>query len=135
LIGPVLGILAVTAGTGPVFAVVGASALGLAVWTARHPEPARPAASAETSTPLRDLARSPRIRLGSWLILLEAAAIGATSTLLPLRLARFGAHSIVVGAVFLLASLMSMAVAGPIGRTVDRRGAGLPLCVGLALTA
>jgi MFS family permease len=135
LIGPVLGILAVTVGTGPVFAVVGASAVGLAVWTARHPEPVRQAPSAETSTPLRDLARSPRIRLGSWLILLEAATIGATSTLLPLRLARFGAHSIVVGAVFLLASLMSMAVAGPIGRTVDRRGAGLPLCAGLVLTA
>jgi MFS family permease len=135
LIGPVLGILAVTVGTGPVFAVVGASAVGLAVWTARHPEPVRQAPSAETSTPLRDLARSSRIRLGSWLILVEAATIGATSTLLPLRLARFGAHSIVVGAVFLLASLMSMAVAGPIGRTVDRRGAGLPLCAGLVLTA
>jgi MFS family permease len=135
LIGPVLGILAVTVGTGPVFAVVGASAVALAAWTARHPEPVRQAPSVETSSPLRDLARSPRIRLGSWLILVEAATIGATSALLPLRLARFGAHSIVVGAVFLLASLMSMAVAGPIGRTVDRRGAGAPLCVGLALTA
>ena len=84
---------------------------------------------------MRDLARSPLIRLGSWLILLEAATIGATSTLLPLRLARFGAGSIVVGAVFLVSSLMSMAVSGPIGRTVDRRGAGAPLCVGLTLTA
>jgi MFS family permease len=95
----------------------------------------RQAPRAETSSPLRDLARSPLIRLGSWLILVEAATIGATSALLPLRLARFGAHSIVVGAVFLLASLMSMAVSGPIGRTVDRRGAGLPLCAGLVLTA
>ena len=103
LIGPVLGILAVTIGTGPVFAVVGASAVGLAVWTARHPEPVRQAPSAETRSPLRDMARSPLIRLGSWLILLEAATIGATSTLLPLRLARFGAHSIVIGAVFLIA--------------------------------
>jgi MFS family permease len=135
LIGPVLGILAVTVGTGPVFAVVGASAVGLAVWTAGHPEPVRQAPSVQTSSPLRDLARSPLIRLGSWLILVEAATIGATSALLPLRLARFGTHSIVVGVVFLLASLMSMAVAGPIGRTVDRRGAGRPLCVGLVLTA
>ncbi len=135
LIGPVLGILAVTVGTGPVFAVVGVSALGLAAWTARHPEPVRRAASTETNSPLRDIARSRLIRLGSWLILLEAATIGATSALLPLRLARFGAHTIVVGVVFLLASLMSMAVSAPIGRTVDRRGAGTPLCVGLALTA
>ena len=75
------------------------------------------------------------IRLGSWLILLEAATIGATSALLPLRLSRFGAPSVVIGAVFLVASLMSMSVAGPIGRTVDRRGAAAPLCVGLFLTA
>jgi MFS family permease len=135
LIGPVLGILAVTVGTGPVFAVVGASAVGLAVWTARHPEPVRQVRSAETSSPLRDMARNPLIRLGSWLILLEAATIGATSALLPLRLSRFGAHSIVIGAVFLVASLLSMGVSGPIGRTVDRRGAGLPLYAGLTLTA
>ena len=135
LIGPVLGILAVTIGTGPVFALVGASAVGLAVWTARHPEPVRQAPSAKTRSPLRDMARSPLIRLGSWLILLEAATIGATSTLLPLRLARYGAHTIVIGAVFLIASLLSMAVSGPIGRTVDRRGAGVPLYAGLTLTA
>lgn len=135
LIGPVLGILAVAVGTGPVFAVVGASAVGLAAWTLGHPNPAPRTPAAETSSPLRDLVRSPLIRLGSWLILLEAATIGATSALLPLRLARFGAHSIVIGAVFLVASLMSMAVSGPIGRTVDRRGAGVPLCAGLTLTA
>jgi MFS family permease len=135
LLGPILGTLAVTVGTGPVFALVGAISFGLAAWTARHPDPGPQTATSETSTPLRDLARSPLIRLGSWLILLEAATIGATSTLLPLRLSRFGAHSIVIGAVFLVASLMSMAVSGPIGRTVDRRGAGAPLCAGLALTA
>jgi MFS family permease len=84
---------------------------------------------------VRDLVTSPLIRLGSWLILLEAATIGATSTLLPLRLARFGAHSIVIGAVFLVSSLISVAVSAPIGRLVDRRGAGVPLCVGLILTA
>jgi MFS family permease len=135
LIGPVLGILAVSVGTGPVFAVVGAVALALAIWTQRHPNPARQTLPAETSSPVRELVRNPLIRLGSWLILLEAATIGATSALLPLRLAHFGAHSIVVGAVFLVSSLMSMAVSAPIGRAVDRRGAGMPLCVGLTLTA
>jgi MFS family permease len=135
LIGPVLGILAVTVGTGPVFAVIGATAFALAAWTQRHPHPVRRTTAAETSTPLRDMVGSPLIRLGSWLILLEAATIGATSALLPLRLARFGAHSIVVGAVFLVSSLISMSVSAPIGRTVDRRGAGVPLCVGLTLTA
>jgi MFS family permease len=135
LIGPVLGILAVSVGTGPVFAVVGAIAFALAAWTQRHPKPAPQTLPAETSSPVRDLVTSPLIRLGSWLILLEAATIGATSTLLPLRLARFGAHSIVIGAVFLVSSLISVAVSAPIGRLVDRRGAGVPLCVGLTLTA
>jgi MFS family permease len=135
LLGPILGTLAVTLGTRPVFAVVGAIALVLAVWTARHPEPAPEAAGAETSTPLRDVLRSPHIRLGSWLILVEAATIGATSALLPLRLSRFGADNVVVGGVFLVASLMSMLVSGPIGRTVDRRGPRTLLCAGLALTA
>lgn len=135
LLGPILGTLAVTLGTGAVFSVVGAISLGLAAWTAGHPEPAPQNQGAETSSPLRDLITSPRIRLGSWLILLEAATIGATSTLLPLRLARLGAGSVLIGAVFLVASLMSMAVSGPIGRAVDRRGAAIPLCAGLTLTA
>jgi hypothetical protein len=132
LIGPVLGILAVSVGTGPVFAVVGAVACALAVWTQGHPEPVRQTLPAETSSPVRDLVASPLIRLGSWLILLEAATIGATSALLPLRLARFGAHSIVIGAVFLVSSLISVTISAPIGRLVDRRGAGVPLCVGAA---
>ena len=135
LIGPVLGILAVSVGTGPVFAVVGAVAFALAAWTQGHPEPKRQTLAAEASSPVRALVGSPLIRLGCWLILLEAATIGATSALLPLRLAHFGAHSIVIGTVFLVASLISMSVSAPIGRLVDRRGAGVPLCVGLTLTA
>jgi MFS family permease len=137
LLGPVLGTLAVAIGTGPVFAVVGAASLGLAIWTLGHEEPDPSSASAgpESDTPLRTAMRSPRILLGSWLILLEAATIGATGTLLPLRLSKFGASGILVGATFLLASLVSLLASGPIGRTVDRRGARGPLCVGLTMTA
>jgi DHA1 family multidrug resistance protein-like MFS transporter len=133
LLGPVLGTLAVAAGTQIVFSAVGAVSLGLAVWTLRHPVPPRPEPG--TSAPLRALVRNPRILLGAWLILLEAATLGATGTLLPLRLSSFGASGIAIGAVFLLASLVSTFVAAPIGRLVDRRGAGLPLCVGLTTTA
>jgi MFS family permease len=135
LLGPVLGTLAVTVGTRPVFTVVGIVSLGLVAWTVRHDEPAPWTTGPESATPLRSAMRSRRIRLGSWLILLEAATIGATGTLLPLRLARFGASGIMIGTTFLLAALVSTRVAGPIGRTVDRRGAGLPLGVGLTLTA
>ena len=135
LLGPVLGTLAVTVGTRPVFLVVGVVSLALAAWTLRHDEPAPWTSGPETDAPLRAATRSRRMVLGSWLILLEAATIGATGTLLPLRLARFGASGVMVGATFLLASLVSTTVAGPIGRTVDRRGPGRPLCVGLTLTA
>ena len=107
LLGPVLGTLAVTVGTRPVFAVVGVVSLALAAWTLRHDEPAPWSTGPETDTPLRTAMRSRRMQLGSWLILLEAATIGATGTLLPLRLARFGASGIMIGATFLLASLVS----------------------------
>jgi MFS family permease len=135
LLGPILGTLAVTVGTRPVFGIVGAISVALAAWTARHPEPASQGASGETRTPLRDMLRSPHIRLGAWLILVEAATIGAISALLPLRLSRFGAGNVVIGGVFLVSSLMSMFVSGPIGRTVDRRGPRPLLFAGLPLTA
>jgi MFS family permease len=115
--------------------LVGAASLALAAWTMRHAEPPAADPGSETSAPLRALARNRPIALGTWLIILEAATIGATGTLLPLRLARFGASGVLIGATFLVASLISTQVAGPIGRTVDRRGAGRPLYVGLMLTA
>jgi MFS family permease len=135
LMGPILGTLAVTLGTAPVFTVVGIVAFGLAAWTLRNPEPPPGWEGATSGTPLRTLARTRRILLGSWLILLEAATIGATSTLIPLRLASFGASGVAIGATFLVASLISAFVSTPIGRLVDRRGAGLPLCAGLTMTA
>jgi len=135
LLGPVLGTLAVALGTQAVFSIVGVVSLGLAAWTLDHPEPPRPDPEQQTETPLRAITRSPRILLGFWLILLEACTLGATGTLLPLRLARFGASGIAIGATFLLASLLSTLLAPGIGRLVDRRGAGLPLCLGLIVTA
>jgi len=133
LLGPVLGTLAVTLGTGPVFGVVGAASLVLAVWTMRYPEPPQP--DRDGSMFPRALARDPRVRLGSWLILLEACALGATGTLLPLRLSRFGASGAAIGVTFLLASLVSTFVAPIIGRRVDARGALMPLVIGLTTTA
>lgn len=135
LVGPILGTLAVAVGTAPVFTAVGLVAFGLAGWTLRMPEPAPGWQGDTTGTPLRTLVGTPRILFGSWLILLEAATVGATGTLIPLRLAHFGASGLVVGATFLVAALISTQVSTPIGRLVDRRGARLPLCVGLTLTA
>jgi predicted MFS family arabinose efflux permease len=133
ILGPLLGTAAVALGTEVVFTAVGAIALVLALWTLEHPEPEQ--AEPGTHTPLRALTRNPRIVLGCWLILLEAATLGALGTLLPLRLSRFGASGIAIGVTFVLASVASTLIARPIGRVVDSRGAGVPLCVGLVMTA
>ena len=135
LLGPVLGTLAVTVGTRPVFALVGLASLALAGWTLRHCDPPSGDPATSSATPLRALLRNRRIALGTWLIILEAATVGATGTLLPLRLARFGASGVLIGATFLIASLLSMQVTGPIGRTIDRSGPARPLYAGLTLTA
>lgn len=133
LLGPLLGTLAVAAGTGVVFACVGGVSLALTAWTLEHPEPPRAALGAGAS--VRALARSPRLVLGFWLILLEACTIGATGTLLPLRLSRFGASGVAIGLTFVLASLLSTLLNPAIGRLVDRRGILLPLSIGLGVSA
>jgi MFS family permease len=133
LIGPMLGTLAVAAGTRVVFACVGGVSLALTGWTLQHPEPPRAALGA--GVPLRVLARDRRIGLGCWVILLEACVIGATGTLLPLRLSRFGASGVAIGITFVLASLLALLVNPAIGRLGDRRGIMWPLAVGLGGTA
>jgi MFS family permease len=133
LIGPVLGTLAVATGTRLVFVCVGGMSLGLTAWTLGHAEP--PPAKLGAGAPLRALARSPRLILGFWLILLEACTIGATNTLLPLRLSRLGASGVAIGVTFVLASLTAMVFTPAVGRIVDRRGIMLPLIAGLGVTA
>ncbi|HUA05193.1 MAG TPA: MFS transporter [Solirubrobacteraceae bacterium] len=133
LIGPLLGTVAVATGTAVVFACVGGVSLALTFWTLQHPEPPRAALGA--GAPLGVLARDPRIVLGCWLILLEACTIGATGTLLPLRLSRLGASAVSIGMTFVLASLLALLVNPAVGRLVDRRGVLLPLSAGLGTTA
>jgi MFS family permease len=133
LLGPVFGTLAVALGTEVVFSLVGLASLGLAAWCIRFADP--PAAEATSRTPVRALLTNPRIMLGAWLIVLEACAVGATSTLLPLRLSHFGASGVAIGIIFLLTALISTFLATPLGRVVDRRGAGVVLTFGLTTTA
>jgi MFS family permease len=133
LIGPLLGTVAVAAGTRVVFGWVGCVSLALTAWTLSHPEPPRTALGA--GAPLRMLAKDPRIAFGCWLILLEACTIGATGTLLPLRLSRLGTSGVAIGVTFVLASLVSLLLNPAVGRLIDRRGIALPLSVGLATAA
>ena len=144
LVGPLLGILAVAAGTELVFALVGGISLALAIWVRAHAEPA-PESSGERGAPARTavtrrnlpgkLRSSPGLGLGAWLITLEAITIGATSALLPLRLSRLGASGIAIGATFVLASGLSTLLAPIVGRRTDRRGARVPIIVGLLCSA
>jgi MFS family permease len=133
LLGPIVGTLAVAVGTEIVFTGVGAVSLALAAWTLRHPEP--PPLARERHTPLRALATSPALILSAWLIVLEAAMIGATGTLLPLRLSHLGASGVAIGVTFVLASLLATITSPQIGRVVDRRGPRLPIALGLLVTA
>src|SRR5580693_8647796 len=84
LFGPIIGTLAVAIGTGPAFALVGCLALVLAAVTLRHPEP--PASSSVESgqtvrNELRAAWSSHSLRLGVWLVLLEAGTFGAINVL------------------------------------------------------
>lgn len=133
LVGPLIGTFAAVVGTEIVFSLVGAVSLVLASWVVRHPEP--PRTERTTSTPLRTAGRSPQLRLGFWLIFVEAATIGAASTLIPLHLAALGASAVEIGLTFLLTSLVSMLVARPVGRLVDRRGPRRLLLGSLSATA
>ncbi|MGH2868477.1 MAG: MFS transporter [Solirubrobacteraceae bacterium] len=136
LLGPLLGVFAVAVGTAPVFSIVGVISLGLALWVRLHPEPAVREPEAEPArAPLATLLRSRGLRLGSWLVVLEAMTIGATSALLPLRLSHLGASGLAIGATFLLASALSAGLAPLVGRTTDRYGAARPMAIGLLASA
>ena len=131
--GPVVGTLAVAVGTEAVFVCVGAVSLGLTFWTLEHEEP--PTAALGGGTPLRTALRSRPFLLGFWLVLLDACTIGATGTLLPLRLSRLGASGVEIGLTFVLASLLGAALTPWTGRVVDRRGTLVPLSLGLGVSA
>jgi MFS family permease len=131
--GPVVGTLAVAVGTRTMFACVGAVSFGLTLWTLGFPEPATEALGG--GAPLRALLLSRRFMLGFWVVLLVACTIGATNTLVPLRMSRFGASGVEIGITFVVASVLSVLLTPWTGRLVDRRGTVVPLCVGLATSA
>jgi predicted MFS family arabinose efflux permease len=133
LLGPAVGTAAVWLGTGVVFAALGAIAAGLAAWVLRFPDAA--IAPVGDRAPIGRLLRNRALLLGSWLMLLEAGALGVVYTLIPLRLSHFGGSSVVIGAIFLVGSGVRTLIAPQIGALSDRRGALAPTAVGLVLAA
>jgi hypothetical protein len=67
--------------------------------------------------------------------LLEACAIGAIGTLVPLRASRLGASALAIGVTFALASVLSLFVNTMVGRFIDQRGVLRPLSAGLGAAA
>jgi MFS family permease len=135
LIGPLLGTAAVAIGTRPVFSFLGAMAIVLAARTRRHRAPARPAQDETARRPLLVALRTAGLPLGTWLITLEAMTIGATNVLIPLRLSRFGASGVAIGATFVAAAALSSVLSPIVGRISDRRGARRLLVIGLGASA
>lgn len=133
MLGPLVGTLAVGIGTTVVFAGVGVASLGLVAWTIRYPDPPPP--QHEAQTPVGTLLRKPQVALCLWLFLLDALMVGATGTLVPLRLFQLGASGVAIGVTFLIVSLFAAGSSRALRRVADRRGARLPTCVGLLVTA
>jgi DHA1 family inner membrane transport protein len=136
LVGPLIGTLAVSVGGEVVFAVLGVIALGLAAGTYAYPEPELPPWTGFAS--LARLRRNPAVLLAMWILTLESVAGSVFTTLVPLRLARFGASAAGIGATFLVMGALSAVVSLLAGRIADRYGrpvlaGGLALAGALAL--
>jgi MFS family permease len=133
LFGPVLGAAASVTRTDVAFGAVAGVALVLAVAAALTP-----AATPERPQPLRALfsaLRSPRIRIGVWLVLVPALLFGNLGVLAPLRLADLGWGAVAVGATYLTSAGLEAAASPLVGRISDRRGRVLPLRVALIASA
>lgn len=128
LFGPVLGTIASAVGRGPSFTAFAVLVTALIPVTLSLPAPT---GGEELVSRLLPALRRPQITLGVWVMTLPAIATGAVGLLGPLRLHRFGAGVVAIGATFLLAAVIEAAVSPLIGSLSDRRGRIVPLRAGL----
>ena len=133
LFGPAVGTVASLTGRPATFAAVAAAAVVL-IFTTRS----LPSHHVPSDQGLRSLARvleKPGAVLAMWLVALPAVGSGMINVLGPLRLHRFGAEAVVIGATFLAAFAVEAAIAPAVGAISDRRGRLVPVRVGLATGA
>ncbi len=133
MLGPVLGAFASVVGTGPAFSVVAVVAVVLGTLVIRSRS--APAPRLQSLRLLWDAVHDRRIRLGAWFVLFPALASGTLFVLAPLRLSDLGVGGFGIGATFFGAAVFEAVMSPLLGRWSDRRGRGLPLCVGLLATA
>jgi MFS family permease len=132
LLGPVLGAAAAAIGTGPVFGAVAAVAGALALAAAAEPGGH---SSAEAGATVRQTFAAPRVRAGMWLVALPGLGFGVVDVLVPLRLDHLGVAQAGVAAAFLVSAAGETIVSPVVGRLSDRRGASVPIRLGLLVSA
>jgi len=130
LFGPVVGWAANELGTGPTFSA--ASVVGAVLMLAMFPVPAPKAAPSQRLREFLPQLRDRRLATGMWLMALAGIAFGVVDVLAPVRLARLGASSAVIAAIFLGAAVIESCLAPLTGRLSDQFGPWRPVGVGLA---
>lgn len=133
LFGPVLGTVASAIGRGPAFSGVVILAVVLIDQARRVPLDHLPSGQRVRDIG-RTLAGTGALR-AVWLVVLPSLASGALNVLGPLRLHRFGASAVIIGAIYLTSSALEALLSPVAGRLSDRRGRLAPLRVGLIGTA
>jgi MFS family permease len=129
LLGPVLGAIAGVVGPRPAFAGVGVLGAGVLAWAlATAGAPGQPQSLSDVRRALREQS----LLAGLWLIFLPAVLFSVLVVLVPLRLGHFGWGPVAIGAVFLATTLLEVVINPLLGRFSDRRGALLPVRIGVA---
>jgi MFS family permease len=133
LLGPLAGVIADQVGTGPTFAgaaVAGAGLMAVA-FLVPGPHSSMPQGLSAAWPALRDS----QVSTGLWLTMLAGLGLGVVDVLAPLRLSSLGVTALVIGATFLAAAAIEVALQPLVGRLSDRRGALTPVQVSLAVAA
>jgi MFS family permease len=129
ILGPMFGAGADVIGVPAAFAIVAGIAFLLASWAATGPAspPERQARGA-----LARAFHDPRFIGGLWLNTLPALLFGTLAVLAPLAFADAGFTPLAIGAVFLAAGVIEVALNPVVGRYSDRVGRLLPIRLALA---
>jgi len=130
LIGPPLGALGAAIGPSVLFgaALVLSGALALVTWTL--PAPVHEATSGFGA--MRGALRQWPVLLPAWLVVLAGVNFGVITVLGVIRLDAIGAGALGIAVVFCLTSLVEMGLNPFVGGVADRRGAFVPIRIGLA---
>jgi MFS family permease len=129
--GPVLGALAAEIGRGVVFGAFVALPVALIAVLLRLEGPAPVPTSVLDA--VKGAVREPVMRLGFLLMVLPALGFGLINVLAPLQLDDYGATSVAIGAIFLVAVVFEAVLSPIAGRLADQRGTLTPARFGLLM--